>query len=183
MGRFRPKPPPLSRAPAPLFLPRGPSGPSPARPRSPLSLPARPHPSAALPLALSRSISLPDKRVPLVSAFLAPMTGIATRSPPATARPVASPLSRSPARFGALRLPEPSRRPVYPSHPVATTVRHHPRRGKLVGARHLSPPSSPRAPIKRTARAPPFPTPASATPSSLSRAQLSQRHHALPPLR
>jgi hypothetical protein len=35
-----------------------------------------------------------------------------------------------------------------PSHPIVATVRHHHRRGKLAGARHLSPPSPPRAPIK-----------------------------------
>jgi hypothetical protein len=90
------------------------------------------------------------------------VTRLATRSPPATARPVASPLSRSPARFGALGLPEPSHHPVCPSHLVVTTVRHHLRRGELAGARHLSPPSPPRAPIKGPPRAPQFLTPASA---------------------
>jgi hypothetical protein len=175
LSRFRPKPPlTLPRARTPPF--RGPS----PRTRAPLpsATASSAPPVSRTPLALSRSLSLSGKRVPLVSAFLAPVTGLATRSPPATACPVASPLSRSPARFGALRLPEPSHRPVCPSHPVATTVRHHVCR--------CSPPLAPfPAPgaYKRTARAPSFPTPASATPSSLPRARLSQHRRALPPLR
>jgi hypothetical protein len=150
LGRFRPNSPPYASPPS------GPRGPFPQRDRprwrrapSPAASPAPPdshsHP---------RSLSLKSG---LVNAFLAPVTGLATRSPPATARPVASPLSRSPARFGALRLPELSRRPVCSSHPIATTVHHHPRRVKLVGARHLSPPSPPRAPIKGPPKLPPSP--------------------------
>jgi hypothetical protein len=86
---------------------------------------------------------------------------LSTRSPPATARPVASPLTCSPTRFGALHP-----RALCPSRPVATscpscpvaTVCHYRRRGK----RHrCSPPLLPplRPPIKGLPRAPYFPVP------------------------
>jgi hypothetical protein len=79
-----------------------------------------------------------------------PVTKLSMRSPLATVRLVALPLSRSPARFGALRLPEPSRCPVCPSHPIATTVRHHRRRKHTSPVRATSPPFTARVPIKRT---------------------------------
>jgi hypothetical protein len=181
LGRFRPN---SLRAPRP---PSSPHGPFPPRPLSR----CQPGPTRKLlsPL-LSCDLSVPGKWAPLVSAFLAPVTELATRSPPATARPVASPLLRSPARFGALRLPEPSRRPVYLSHPVAPSARAIPSSPlcaiiPVVQARQCSPPLAPfPAPgaYKRTTQAPSFSTPASATPSSLPRAQLSQHRRALPPL-
>ena len=156
-----------------------------SRPPAPHSPPLADDLTPHISRARSRSLAtaLPLASGPSLSATLpSPVIRLSARSPSATARPVASPLSRSPARFGALHLPEPSRRPVCPSHPVATTVRHHPRRGKLAGARHLSPPFPAPGANKRTARAPSFSTPASATPFPLPRAQLSQRRLALPPL-
>jgi hypothetical protein len=65
---------------------------------------------------------------------------------------------------------------VFPSHPVATTMLHHRHCGKR---RRCSPPlPPPRPPIKGTAQAPVFFTPASSTSLPLPRAQSSQ-HTAL----
>jgi hypothetical protein len=130
--------------------------------------------------SLPRNRPLSGKWASLVSTFLAPVTKLSTGSPPATIRPVASPLSRSPARFGALCLPEPSRRPICSSHPVATTVRHHRRRKHTSLMRATSPPFTAWVPIKRTARAPSFLTLASATPSPPP-LDLIELHAAAPP--
>jgi hypothetical protein len=155
--------------------------PSPA-PHSP---PLADDPTPPISRARSRSLAtaLPLASGPRLSATLpSPVIRLSARSPPATTRPVTSPLSRSPARFGALRLPEPSRHPVCSSHPVAPTVRHHRRRGKR---RWCSPPPLPtphRPPIKGPPRAPPTPHTGLGLPTPLPRAQSSPRRRVLPPL-
>jgi hypothetical protein len=111
LGRIRPKPRPLS----PLSS-RGPS--SPATPAPAPRLTARPHRSAAPPLSLSRRYPAGSPGL-LVRSLVPPMPSPA-RSPPTTARPVSSPLTRAPASTTSLplypsrpltpRLPEPSRR-------------------------------------------------------------------------
>ena len=136
-------PPPAGPNPAHLFSPHARTPPSLAAhaahlPRArvallPPPLTGRPHPSARPP-SLPRDHPLSGKRAPPVSPFSPSLvTRLSARSPPAVARPVASPLTRSPARFGAL-CPQalcPSRlvATACSSHPV-TTVCHHRRRGK-----------------------------------------------------
>jgi hypothetical protein len=87
-----------------------------------------------------------------------PVIRLSARSPPATARPVTSPLTRSRAQFGAL-----GPRAMCPSRPVATsctshpvaTVCHYRRRGER---RRCSPPLLPSpAAYKRTAPSPLLP--------------------------
>jgi hypothetical protein len=136
VGPFPAQLPPARLAPP---SPRDPS-PSRAPRRSPLT--GRPHPSARTPLSLSlsRSLSLPGKRVPLVSAFLAPVTGLATRSLPVATTPSSCHYSLA-YPVGALRqpshpvspLPEPSRRHhcAPPSSLVDATSRPLPRPGRL----------------------------------------------------
>jgi hypothetical protein len=137
---------------------RGPSGPSPrasTRPRHPapthqlppspslvaLPLSARPHPSAHAPHP--RDLSLPGKRASPVNVFLTPVTGASDAIAADRHRPVVSPLL---ARLPGWRLAPLSScasraipSPPCPSHIVVAIVRHHPRCGKLTGARHLSP--------------------------------------------
>jgi hypothetical protein len=140
LRRFWPKlPPSLPRA----HLPR-PRPSSAHLPRAPAPRPvsARPHPSAA-PALSSHPLSLcqPDPACQPLSP--SPVIRLSARSSPAIACPVASPLTRSPARFGALHP-----RALCPSRPVATacpscpvaTVCHHRRRGKR---RRCSPPLLP----------------------------------------
>jgi hypothetical protein len=96
-----------------------------ARPRLPLT--PRPHPSARAPLP--RDLSLPGKRAPPVSAFLAPVTGLATRSPPVATAPSSRHYSLA-CPVGALRLcplapAEPSHHPptrVVSSSPLCATI-------------------------------------------------------------
>jgi hypothetical protein len=147
-----------------------------SRPPAPHSPPLADDSTPPISRARSRSLvtALPLASGPRLSATLpSPVIRLSARSPSATARPVASPLSRSPARFGALRLPEPSRHPVCPSHAVATTVRHHRRCGKR--RRCLAPPlpPPPRPPIKGSPRAPPTPHTGLGLPTPLPRAQSS----------
>jgi hypothetical protein len=162
-------------------LPRGPRGPSPscplAGPRS--SLPHRPsdptrqpqHPTHSRPLSLWQAgpacQPLPRARDQSIGAIA---TG---RHPP---RRLA--INMLASKVGALRpcllaLARAIPSPACPSHPVATTVRHHRRRGKLVGARHLSSPL-PRPPIKGPPRAPPTPHIGLGFPTPLPRAQSSR---------
>jgi hypothetical protein len=127
--------------------------------------------------ARSRSLAtaLPLASEPRLSATLpSPVIRLSARLPPATTHPVASPLSRSPARFGALCLPEPSRHPVCPSHPVATTVRHHHRRGKRRWCLPPPLPPPPRPPIKGPPQAPPTPHTGLGLPTPLPQAQSSR---------
>jgi hypothetical protein len=173
---------------AALFPPSRPMRPISARTPGllPPPLSARPHLSAALALAPSKPLSLSGKRAPLVSPFLAPVTKLSTRSPPVAARSIASPLTRSPTRFGTLRhralcpscpftrLLEPSRRHHYaPSSPPWQARRCSPSRL----------PSLPRAPIK----GPPELRPSSHWPRPLPlpspESNRASRHRALPPLR
>jgi hypothetical protein len=94
---------------------------------------------------------------------------LSAQSPPATARPVASPLTRSPTKFGALH---PYPLAPAPSHPVTPSPepsrRHHcvpsspPRQASPVLA--TSPPP-PRSPIKGPPELPQLLTPASASPN------------------
>jgi hypothetical protein len=171
-----PSPSPSPSLPRAAHSPRGP----PLAP-TPHSPPLADDPTPPISRARSRFLAtaLPLASGPRLSATLpSPEIRLSAHSPPATARPVASPLSRSPARFDALRLPEPSRHPVCPSHPVATTMRHHHRHGKR---RQCSPPPLPPPPsaaYKRTApsspnsshrpRPPHTPPPSSIEPASSS---------------
>ena len=153
LGRIRPNP--LSPAPH-SSPPLGPRGPSPlARPRFPLRRcqpgPTRQPRSPSAP----RNCPLSGKRAPLVSPFLAPVTKLSARSPPVATHPVASPLTRSPARLApcgpvSLRQPEPSR------HPPAQAILSPPLCAIIAAVASspvlaTSPPFPARAPIKRTA--------------------------------
>jgi hypothetical protein len=157
--------------------PSGPHGPFPprARPRTRAPFPAA-SPTPPVSRSHPRSLSLSGKRAPLVSAFLAPVTGLVTRSPPATAPPrrllAIIALTSSVWRLVSARaiplphLPDPSHR--HHCAPPSPSLQ----------ARRCSPPLTPfpaSGAYKRTTRAPSFSTPASTTPSSLPRAQLSQR--------
>jgi hypothetical protein len=137
----------------------------------PLSLPARPHPSAALTLALSLWQASPAcQRLPRAHDRDSDTIAVG-HCPPRRLAIIA--LTSSVWRLASAR--------AISSPRLSEPSRHHPRRGKLADARHLSPPLAPfPAPgvYKRTAQAPSFSTPASTTPSSLPRAQLSQRHRA-----
>jgi hypothetical protein len=93
------------------------------------------------------------------------------RSPPTTARPVSSPLTRSPAWLApcapahcARAVPSPP--PACPSRHVAC-LRHHHRHGELVGSPPLLPSPSPGA-YKKDRPSSAFPTPASTTSPSPS---------------
>jgi hypothetical protein len=139
-----------------------------ARPRSlatALSLASGPHPSAPVPLACDQAIG----------AFTA------DHHPP---RRLA--INTLASKVGALRpcLLAPARAipsPVCPSHPVATTVRHHRRRGKLAGARHLSfPPSL--AAYKRTALSSPNSSHRPRPPYTPPPSSIEPCRRALPPL-
>jgi hypothetical protein len=129
LGRIRPNP--LSLARPRSSPPRGPHGPSPlARPRPSLRRcqpdPTRQPRSPSLP----RNRPLSNKRAPLVSPFLAPVTKLSARSPSVATRPVVSLLTRSPARLApcvpiSLRQPEPSRHPpaqTVPSSPLCAII-------------------------------------------------------------
>jgi hypothetical protein len=135
--------------PTPLSLPRarsplGPRSQSPARPPAPayaraappLPLIGRPHPSVAPTLAPLRPPSLWQAGPACQPLLPSPVTRLSARSPPAIVRPIASPLTRSLARFGALRpralCPSRPFTPACPSRTVATVCHHH-RRGKLAG--------------------------------------------------
>jgi hypothetical protein len=166
LGRIRTNhlSPACSRSPS-----RGPSGPSPlAPPRSSLRR-CQPGPTCQpRSPSLPRNRPLSGKRAPLVSPFLTPMTKLSTRSPPAAARSIASPLTRSPARFGALRHPAlcpscpftPPARAI-PSSPLCAIIATVPSSPVLA----TSPPLPAPGAYKRTTRAPSFLTPASTTPS------------------
>jgi hypothetical protein len=149
-----------------------------------MRLTPRPHLSATPPLSLSRRSSAGSLGPP-VRPLVPPMTSPA-RSPPTTARPVSSPLTRSPTRLApcapahcARAVPSP---PCLSSCPVAS-LRHHHHHGELVGARHPSSLPPPRALIKRTARAPPSPHQPRLPPPPLPRARLSQHRRCPSPLR
>jgi hypothetical protein len=130
---------PRSRA-LPLYC--GPRGPTPAAPRSPLI--ARPRPSAA-PALLPHDRPLSGRRAPPVSSLSLARDQLSTRSPPATTPPHPLAITRPPAELAPCACLEPSRHPVCPSHPVATTMHHHRRCGKR---RRCSPPLlSPLSPV------------------------------------
>jgi hypothetical protein len=109
-----------------------------------------------------------------------PVIKLSARSPPATTRPVASLLTRSPTRFGALHLAEPSCHPVCPSHPIATTVRHHRRRGKRRWCLPPPLPPPPWPPIKGPPQAPYFTAPGLSHSIFLPRTQSSSTPSSLP---
>jgi hypothetical protein len=113
--------------------------------RTPALLPppvsARPHPPAALAPAPSQLPSLwqagpacqhfPRARDQAIDAIAAGRRALH--------RFAINTLTSSVWRLAPPRtMPELSLHPTCPSHPVATTVRHHRRRGKLTGARHLA---------------------------------------------
>jgi hypothetical protein len=125
LGRIRPNP----LSPAPHSSP--PLGPSPLTLPRPSLRRCQPGPTRQpRPPSLPRDRPLPDKQASPVSPFSpSPVTRLSAHSPSATVRPVASPLTRSPARFGIMRpcalcpsrpftpLPEPSCRSYVPSSP------------------------------------------------------------------
>jgi hypothetical protein len=145
-------------------------------PAPPFSLPRPKRPSFARPrprLTPRACPSAPGSPLPLVSLFrwqpkpahqtLVPPMSSQARSPPTTARPVSSPLTRSPARLApctpahcARAVPSPPPPPRLPE-PSRRRLRHHHHHGELVGACRPSSLTPPRAPIKRTAQAPPSP--------------------------
>jgi hypothetical protein len=175
------QPPPLSptrSSPRPK-----PSTPHLPRPRSRHAA-VRPAPPASHTYPSPLAFALSRKRAPPVSPFCpSPVTRLSTRSPPAIVCPIASPLTRSPARFGIMRLRAlcSSRpfTPACPSRPVAT-MHHHHRRGKLTGARHLSSLPPPRPPIKGPPRAPCSTTRGLSHSTSLPRTQSSLASSSLP---
>jgi hypothetical protein len=167
-------------------------GPPPAHARAMPTVSPAPPVSRARPRSLTTALSLAGG--PCLSApSPSPVISLSARLPPATACPVASPLTRSPARFGALRpahcarailSPPPAR--AVPS-PLCAIIAAE---ASVAGARHLSFPP-PRPPIKGPPRAPYFPAPglshsifspwtqSSSTSSSLRR----PRRHGSPPPR
>jgi hypothetical protein len=173
--------PTFSRA---LRSPSGPRGPfhAPARAGAapPPSLTGWPHPSATHPLSL---VALPLAPKP-ARQTLRPsrdFTGAIIVDDPPSPRLLA--ITPTPVKLGTAPplsslCSQPAREVSSPAMCAPHRRRGIPRRRQLDFGRF-----SPRAPIKRTARAPPFPTPALATPSPLPRARLSQRRHTLPPLR
>ena len=165
LGRIRPKPRPRPLPPSPPMAQA-------AQLRAPAPrLTARPHPSAAPSLSLSRRSSA-DSPGPLVSSLVPPMPSPA-RSPPTTARPVSSPLTCAPA--SATSPPLYPSRPLTPRLPEPSRCRllHHCHHGRLVGARRPLPSFPLPGAYKRDRPSSAFSTPASATSPSPSRAQLS----------
>jgi hypothetical protein len=153
---------------APTLPPRGPRGPSPHA--HPCSSIRRCQPG---PTRQSRSPSLPRNRPlsgKLVSPFLAPVTKLSMQSPSAATRSIASPLTRSRARFGALH-----HRALCPNCPFSPPARAIPSPPlcAIIAAMASSsvlatlPPFPALGAYKRTARAPSFLTLVSATPSPL----------------
>jgi hypothetical protein len=139
-------------------------------------LSARPHPSARAPLP--RDLSLPGKRAPPVSAFLAPVTGASDAIAAGRHRPVVSPLLAC-LPVGALCLcplapAEPSRHP--PDRAVSSSpLRHHPHCGELAGHATSRPflasgaykRTTPSSPIPHTSLGHPLPpSPSSVEPAS-----------------
>jgi hypothetical protein len=101
------------------------------RARSPLpSAAASPAPPVSRTHPRSLAISLPGKRVPLVSTFLAPVTGLATRLPlVATAPSSRHLLARQPGcRLASMSSCASRAIPSPPclSRPIDATMRHHP---------------------------------------------------------
>jgi hypothetical protein len=174
LGRFRPKLP-LSLSPARSSPPpEAQLGPPPARARAAPTASPAPHVSHSC--TFPRICSLSVNPAPLVSPFPAPVIRLLARSPPTTARSIASPLTRSPAWFGALRL-----RALCPGRPVAT-VCHHRRRGKR---RRCSPPLLPfPSPVayKRTTPSSPNSSHRPRPPHTPPPSSIEPRHRALPPL-
>jgi hypothetical protein len=181
LGRIRPNS--LSLPPARRASPERPTWrTSPARLRSchlssPLAVSPAPPVNRARPFPLAFALSLASG--PRLSALsLSPVIGYRHDHRRPLLRHIPSPLLAHQPNWHLAPAPSHPVTTVCPSHPVATTVRHHRRRGKR---RRCSPPppshlsSPPRLPIKGTARAPVFFTPASATSLTLPRAQLSQR--------
>jgi hypothetical protein len=169
---------------APTLPPRGPRGPSPHA--HPCSSIRRCQPG---PTRQSRSPSLPRNRPlsgKLVSPFLAPVTKLSMQSPSAATRSIASPLTRSRARFGALhhralcpncpsaRLPEPSHRHhCAPSSPPWQARRCSP----------PCPPSPPWVPIKGPPELRPSSHWSRPLPLPSLESNRAPRRYALPPLR
>jgi hypothetical protein len=152
---------------------------SPTRPTWPTSR-ARPRSRHLSPLAVSRARPFPLMFTlslasgPRLSALsLSPVIGYRRDHRWSPLRHIPSPLLAHQPNWHLAPAPSHPVTTVCPSHPVATTMRHHRRRGKR---RQCSPPllPPPRPPIKGTARAPVFFTPASATSLPLPRAQSSQ---------
>jgi hypothetical protein len=183
LGRIWPNPlSPARRAPLPRSAHE-------AHPHSRACAPPSAAVSSAPPVSHARPCSpatpLSSKWAPLVSPFLAPVTKLSARSPLATVRPVASPLTRSPARFGIMRpralcpsrpftpLHELSRRSCAPSSPPWQARRCSPPLlpSPSLGAHKKDRPSSilPHTGLGH-----------SLTPSPSS---IEPRRHALPPLR
>jgi hypothetical protein len=160
-------------------------GPPPARARATPIVNLAPPVSRAHPRSLATTLSLAGG--PCLSApSPAPMIRLSARLPMATARPVASPLTRSLARFGALRP-----RALCPSRPVATacpsrlvaTVCHHRRRSKRRQCSlPLLPSPSPSPSPSPTDRPEPLTSPhqASATPPSFSGPNRARRRRPSP---
>jgi hypothetical protein len=144
--RKKKKKPPLGRAESgpslPLSLSR-PCSPPPSRPTRPNSRSAGLPPDSPTP-PVSRAHPPPSRSPSLWRVGLACQLSLSlahdrlsTRSPPATAPPHPLAITRPPAELAPCACPEPSCHPVCPSHPVATTMHHHLRRGKR---RRCSPP-------------------------------------------
>jgi hypothetical protein len=162
-----------------LSLPRAALSPtwptSRARPRSchtPLPLAVSPTPpvSRARPFPLAFALSLASG--PCLSALslsLSPVIGYRHDHRRTPLRHIPSPLLAHQPNWHLAPAPSHPVTPVYPSHPVATTLHHHRRCGKRS---RYSPPLLPplRPPIKGTVRAPASFTPASATSLPLPRA-------------
>jgi hypothetical protein len=154
-------PPPPSRPHSPPYGPIAGPLPRAQPPHSPpsLSLTSRPH----LPAAPSRVLPLAGRLAPPVSRFVVLLAYDAPPSPPSPSPPSPSPRP-SPRRTGEFG--------TAPSSPLDRVLsRYHPRREvsssplcginagavHLIGARRAPPLPFPRAPIKRSPRAPPSP--------------------------
>jgi hypothetical protein len=132
LGRIQPtSPPPRARAPPPSLVAHAAHLPRAHSRLRRVSPPAdRPAPLVSRNTPPARDRSPSSKRAPLVSPSLALVTKLSARSPPVATRPVASPLTRSPARLApcvpvSLRQPEPSRHPsarAIPSPPLCAII-------------------------------------------------------------
>jgi hypothetical protein len=181
---------PCPSLPRVVFPPPGSRDPSPARPLALASrLPSRCQPD---PTHQSRTSFLPRDRPlsgrqapPVISLSLSVARDrLSTRSPPATTPPCLLVITPMPVKLGTA--PPPQFTVLAPLH-GSLPVRSRPRRcapSSPPRCPSLAPaglwPLPPRAPIKRTAQAPPFFTPASTTSLPLPRVQTSQLRRRLP---
>jgi hypothetical protein len=170
LSRARSSPPPEAQL-----------GPPPACTHATPTISPAPPVSRAHPRSLATALSLAGE--PCLSASsTAPVIRLSAHSPSATTRPVAWPLTRSPARFGTLRpcalCLSHTVATACPSRPV-TTVCHHRRRSKASLVLATSPPPS-LAAYKKTSPSSPNCPHRPRPPHTPPLSSIELRHRALP---